>query len=59
MKQEVQTIMYKINKTQGYSLYNAGNIANVLYDNCKWSITFKSCESLYCTSVAYIVLYIN
>ena len=25
----------------------------------KWSITFKNCESLYCTFVIYIILYIN
>ena len=36
-------------------LYNMGNIANI-YNNYKWSITFKSYESLYCTPVTYIIL---
>ena len=27
--------------------------------NCKWSITCKTCESLYCIPVTYIILYIN
>ena len=25
----------------------------------KWSMTFKNCESLYCTPITYIILYIN
>ena len=31
----------------------------IFYNNYKWSITFKNCESLYCTLVIYIILYIN
>ena len=27
------------------------------YKNCKQSITIKSCESLYCTPITYIILY--
>ena len=44
--------MYKINNQD--ILYYTGNIAN----NYKWSISFKNCESLYCTSATYIILYI-
>ena len=29
------------------------------YNNSKLSVTFKNCESLYCTPVTYIILYIN
>ena len=29
------------------------------YNNSKLSMTFKNCESLYCTPVTYIILYIN
>ena len=36
-------------------LYNMGNIANI-YNNYKWSITFKNCESLYCTPVTYNIV---
>ena len=37
-----------------------GNIANILlYNNYKWSITFKNCESQYCTPVTYIILHSN
>ena len=32
-----------------------GIIANIL--NYKWSITFKHCESLYCTHVTYNILH--
>ena len=39
-------------------LYNTGNIANI-YNNYKWSITFKNCESLYYTPVTYVILYSN
>ena len=44
----------------GYTnvLYNMGKIANI-YNNYKWSITFKNCESLCCTFVTYITLYSN
>ena len=30
-----------------------------IFYNYKWSTTFKNCESLYCTPVTYIILYIN
>ena len=31
----------------------------MLYNNYKWSITFKNSELLCCTSVTYIILYRN
>ena len=31
----------------------------MFYNNYKWSITFKNCESLYCIPVIYITLYIH
>ena len=31
----------------------------MLYNNYKWSIMFKYCESVYCLPVTYIILYIN
>ena len=31
----------------------------ILYNNYKWRITFKNCESLCCTPETYIILYIN
>ena len=31
----------------------------IFHNNYKWSITFKSCESLYYNPVTYIILYIN
>ena len=31
----------------------------IFYNSYKWSINLKSCESLYCTPVTYIILYIN
>ena len=30
-----------------------------IYNNYKWRITLKNCESLYCTFVTHIILYIN
>ena len=36
-------------------LYNTG----IFYNNYKWSITIKNCESLYCTPITYIILYIG
>ena len=45
--------MYKINYKD--ILYYTGNIAN----NYKQNVSFKNCESLYCTSATYIILYIN
>ena len=29
----------------------------MLYDNYKWSLTFKSCESLCCTFETYNIVY--
>ena len=31
----------------------------VFYNNYKWSISFKNCESLYCTPLTYLILYIT
>ena len=31
----------------------------MFYNNYKWSITFKHCESLYCTPVTLIIVYKN
>ena len=31
----------------------------IFYNNYKWSVTFKNCESLCCTPVTYIILYIK
>ena len=31
----------------------------MLYNNYKWSIMFKYCESVYSLPVTYIILYIN
>ena len=39
-------------------MYNTGNTANI-NNNYKWTMTFKKCESLCCTPVTYIMLYIN
>ena len=37
---EAQTIGYKRFKD---ALYYTGNIANILWNNCKWKLTFKNC----------------
>ena len=37
----------------------AQEILPIFYNSYKWSINLKSCESLYCTAVTYIILYIN
>ena len=34
-------------------------IEPVFYNNYKWSISFKNCESLYCTPLTYLILYIT
>ena len=39
-------------------LYNTGDIARIFIIT-KWKITSKNCESLYCTIVTHIILYIN
>ena len=31
-------------------------IQPIFYSNYKWNLTFKNCESLYCTPEAYIIL---
>lgn len=31
----------------------------MFYNNYTWSIPFKSCESLYCTPVTYLMLHGN
>ena len=31
----------------------------IFYNNYKWSINFKNCESQYRTPLTYIILYIN
>lgn len=51
---EVQT-SYKINYKDVF--YNTWRITN--YNNCKGSVTFKSCELLYHTPVTYIILCSN
>ena len=53
---EVQTVRYKISYKN--LLYNTGNIANI-YNDYKWSKTFKNCESLCYTPVTHIILYSN
>lgn len=49
---EVQTIMYKI--IYKNILYDM-EIQSAVYNNCKWSMTFKTRESLDCTPVTYIL----
>ena len=44
----VQIIMYKMNNWA-----TAPAIQAVFYNNNKWSITFKNCESLRCTTKIY------
>ena len=48
--------MYKISYKD--ILYNTGDIARIFIIT-KWKITSKNCESLYCTIVTHIILYIN
>lgn len=31
----------------------------IFYNKTKWSVIFTTCESLYCTPVSHIILYIN
>ena len=33
--------------------YTTGGIQPIFYINYKWNITFKNCDSLYCTLVTY------
>ena len=44
-----------------YATFCDGKKGQIFYNNYKQSITFKNCESLYiyCTSITYIILYIN
>ena len=51
---EVQTAMYK-KRSYKDILYSTGNLTNI-YNNFKWSLTFKNCESLYYTSKTYNIL---
>ena len=53
---EVQTTMHKINKLQGYIIHHR-EYSQCFYKNYKWSITFKSHESLYCTLVTYNIVH--
>ena len=39
--------------------YTTQEIQPIFPHNYIWSITFKNCESLYCTSVTCMILYIN
>ena len=49
-------IMYKVSyKDMLYKM----KIELIFYNNYKWSISFKNCESLYCTPLTYLILYIN
>ena len=43
---EMQTIRCKISY----------GMQEIFYNNYKWSTTFKSCESLYCTPVTYNIV---
>ena len=43
--------------TQEYNQYLY--IQLYTYNNYKWSLIFKNCESLYCTPATYILLYIT
>ena len=53
---EVQTIRDKISYKD--ILDNTG-IESMFYNNYKWSITSKNCDSLYCTLVTSIIFYSN
>ena len=59
---EVQTTMYKINKPKGYIVQH-GEYGQYFCSKYKRHTTFKSCESLYCTPVAWNItihlLYFN
>ena len=53
-----------MNKINYRIYYITGNIANfvIIYNNYKWSITFKICESIYCIPETYNTvpqLYLN
>ena len=45
--------MWKLNDARIYC--TAQGIQPIFYNDYKWSITFKNCESLYCTPVTYNV----
>ena len=53
-EEQEQTTMYKIGKVQEYIVQQG--IQPIFYNNYKWSITFKNCESLCCTPETYITL---
>ena len=50
-----------MNKINYRIYYITGNIANfvIIYNNYKWSITFKNCESLCRIPITYKILYIK
>ena len=50
------TIRYKLSCKD--TLYTQG-IGPIFYNNYKWNIIFKNCESLYCIPVTFIIVYIN
>ena len=56
--EEMQTIMCKVDKQQGYIGQNK-EINQLFCNNFKWSIIYKNIESLCCTSETNIVLWIN
>lgn len=41
------------------NIFNTGNIAKTFYNNYKWNLTLKNCDSLYYTPLTYIILYIT
>ena len=47
----------RVTIAQGIKIYcTTPGIQPIVY-NYKWSIAFKKCESLYCTTVTYIIVY--
>ena len=50
---EVQSTMYKINKLQGYRVEHKEY--RHFYNNYKWNIPFKNCDSPFCTPGTYTV----
>ena len=60
ISQTVCGITYMQNLKYATRIYcTTWGIQPVFYNNYKWSITFKNCESLYCILVTYIILYIS
>ena len=50
---EIQTIRYKISYKD--SLYNTTGNISLFYNDYKWSITLRNCESLYCILATYSI----